>query len=115
MISVRLFIFLNPQDWRGAACGGLTFPECLVRGPGERVLHAESIGWVSPFPRRFALLPQKAAGPGATRRIAPTRNRPEHKVQALCPPVPWNQRRLMVSARNILAPGPGNSGKAGSL
>ena len=90
----------------------MTSPRCLGRGPGARALRAESIDWVSPFPRRSARLPQKAAGPWATRRIAPTGNRPEHLVLALCPPVPWNQRRLMVSARKALGPGPGNRGKA---
>jgi len=91
----------------------LTFLGCLGRGPGARPMPVPP--WrdgVSPFPGRSARLPQKAAGPGATCRIAPTGNRPEDLLWALCPPFPWNQRRLMISACNGLAPGPGNGGKA---
>jgi len=56
-----------------------------------------------------ALLPQKEAGPWAIHRIAPTLIQPEDVVLALCPPVPWNRRCLMISAGNALAPGPGNA------
>jgi len=57
-------------------------------------------------------IPQSAfrnlqAGPWAIHRIAPTRIQPEDVVLALCPPVLWNQRCLMVFAHQVLAPGPG--------
>ena len=65
-----------------------------------------------PSSRGCARFPQKEAGPWAIHRIAPTRIQPKDVVLTLCPPVPWNQRRLMVSARKALAPGPGNRGKA---
>ena len=87
-------------------------PRCLGRGPGARALRAESIGRVGPFPRGSARLPQKTAGPRATRRVAPTGFQPKDVALGLCPPVPWNQRGLMVSARKALTPGPGNRGKA---
>jgi len=90
----------------------LTSPGCLGCGPGARALRAESIDWVSPFPGRSVRLPRRAAGPWAIHRIAPTRIQPEGMILALCPPVPWNQRRLIVSARKALAPGPGTRGRA---
>ena len=85
----------------------MTFPRCLGRGPGVRTWCAKSIGRVSPFPKGSARLPQKEAGPWAIHRIAPTRIQPEDVVLALCPPVLWNQRRLIVFAHQVLAPGPG--------
>ncbi|MCX5917331.1 MAG: hypothetical protein NTX30_11725, partial [Deltaproteobacteria bacterium] len=69
----------------------------------------ESIGRVSPFLRGSARLPQKTAGHWATHRVAPAGNQPESVVLGLCPPVPWNQRCLMVSAGNALALGPGKA------
>ena len=103
----------------------MTFPGCLGRGPGVRALRAESIGRVSPFPRGSALLPQKAAGPRALPNSEFGMWNSEffafffaipHSALCIphlnCPPVPWNQRRLMVSACKALAPGPGNRGKA---
>ena len=89
----------------------MTFPGYPARGPGARALPAESIGRVSPFPRSSARHPQKAAGHWATYRVAPTENQPEDLVMALCPPVPWNQSCLMISAGNALAPGPDSKPK----
>jgi len=85
----------------------LTLARCLGRGPGVRTWCAKSIGRVSPFPNGSARLPQKEAGPWAIQRIAPTRIQPGDVVLGLCPPVLWNQRRLMIFAHQILAPGPG--------
>jgi len=61
-----------------------------------------------PFSRGSARFPQKEAGPWAIQRIAPTGIQSEDVVLALCPPVPWNQRCLMISAGNALDPGPGS-------
>ena len=100
------------KDWLAGGLLESGISGCLSCGPGARALRAESIDWASPFPGGSVRLPQKAAGPWAIRRIAPTQIQPEDMLLALCPPVPWNQRRLMVSARNALASGPGTASKA---
>lgn len=92
--------------------GGLPFPEHFGRGPGARPLDAESIGRAGPFLGPSARLAQKAAGPGGTRRIAPIGNRPGHLAKKLRPLIPGNQKRLLISACNGFAPGPGDREKA---
>jgi len=98
---------VKPPAVSGVPCGGLTFPGCLGCGQGARTFWAKSIGWAGPLLGGLDTLPPKVAGPWATSRVARTGKGPKNLILTQCPPVPWNQRCLMIFAQKVLAPGPG--------
>ena len=67
----------------------------------------------SPFPGPPPGFRKMGRAHRATHRVAPTMAEGLYGVsRTIRPPIPWNQRCLMVSGRSALAPGPGSRGKA---
>ena len=84
-------------------------------GQEARALRGKSIGGKRNAFGNRPVLPQKEAGPWAIHRIAPTRIYPKDVIQALCPPGPRNEIRLMVFPHNALASWPGKAWNSISL